>query len=72
MCRNPTVTEMSFKFGLRWSGKGFTYSSSPGWHFPDKPVLDDFEIVYFAGAQVIDLANAQKGFVTAGITGKLG
>ena len=56
------------EFGLRWSGKGFTYSSSPGWHFPDKPVLDDFNIDHFAGvAQVIDLTQcSKKGFVTAG------
>ncbi len=63
------------EFGLRWGGKGFTYSSSPGWHFPDKPVLDDFDIDYFAGvAQVIDLTQyAKKGFVTAGdFTDKIG
>ena len=22
------------EFGLRWAGKGFTYASAPGWHFP--------------------------------------
>lgn len=63
------------EFGLRWSGKGFTYSSSPGWHFPDKPVLDDFNIDHFAGvAQVIDLTQcSKKGFVTAGdFTDKIG
>ena len=45
------------EFGLRWAGKGFTYASAPGWHFPDKPTLDDLEINDFAGvAEVIDLS----------------
>ena len=56
------------EFGLRWAGKGFTYSSSPGWHFPDKPLLEDFNLDDFAGvANVIDLTeSAQAGVITAG------
>ena len=56
------------EFGLRWAGKGFTYASAPGWHFPDKPTLDDLGINDFAGvAEVIDLSeNAKSGFIAAG------
>ena len=63
------------EFGLRWAGKGFTYASAPGWHFPNKPTLDDLEINDFAGvAEVIDLSeNAKSGFIAAGdFTNKIG
>ena len=63
------------EFGLRWSGKGFTYTSSPGWHFPNKPLLEDFNLDNFAGvAKVIDLTDrAKSGFITAGdFTDKIG
>ena len=56
------------EFGLRWAGAGFTYASSPGWHFANKPSLDDLNIDNFAGvAEVIDLSgSADSGFVAAG------
>ena len=63
------------EFGLRWAGKGFTYTSSPGWHFPNKPLLEDFNLDNFAGvAKVIDLTDrAKSGFITAGdFTDKIG
>ena len=47
------------EFGLRWSGQGFTYASSPGWKIPDKPSLDDLPISSFVGvASVIDLSRS--------------
>ena len=63
------------EFGFRWAGRGFTYASAPGWHFPDEPSLDDLDIDNFAGvAEVIDLSeSADKGFVAAGdFTNKIG
>jgi len=63
------------EFGFRWAGKGFTYASAPGWHFKDKPTLDDFQIENFASiAWVIDLTQSAKtGFITAGdFTDKIG
>ena len=47
------------EFGLRWAGRGFTYTSAPGWHMPGRPTLDDLTPETFAGvASVIDLAAA--------------
>ena len=63
------------EFGFRWAGKGFTYASAPGWHFPYEPSLDDIHIENFAGvAEVIDLSeSADRGFVAAGdFTNKIG
>ena len=63
------------EFGIRWAGKGFTYVSAPGWHFANKPTLDDLEMDSFAGvAEVIDLSkSAESGFVSAGdFTNKIG
>lgn len=47
------------EFGLRWSGRGFTYTSAPGWHIAGQPSLDDLPVNRFAGvATVIDLREA--------------
>lgn len=56
------------EFGLRWSGRGFTYASAPGWHIANQPTLDDLPIDLFAGvATVIDLSKAAtSGQVNAG------
>lgn len=52
------------EFGLRWCGRGFTYTSGPGWHLPDRPTLDDLPIDCFAGvATVIDLTKAAEAKV---------
>src|SRR6056297_3243294 len=56
------------EFGLKWSGRGFTYTSAPGWHVPEGPTLDDLTVGTFAGvANVIDLSNAaSSGRVSPG------
>lgn len=56
------------EFGLRWCGRGFTYTSAPGWHIVGQPTLDDLEIDRFAGvATVIDLSHvAGHGPVSPG------
>ena len=63
------------EFGLRWAGKGFTYSSAPGWHFAGMPSLDDINPEVFASvAQVVDVSEAAaSGVVNAGdFTSKIG
>ncbi|MEM1361245.1 MAG: cyclase family protein [Pseudomonadota bacterium] len=56
------------EFGLRWCGRGFTYSSAPGWHIAGQPSLDDLPASRFAGvATVIDLTEcAASGSVNPG------
>lgn len=56
------------EFGLKWSGRGFTYASSPGWRISEAPTLDDLPIDIFAGvADVIDLSGpAAGGYISAG------
>ena len=50
------------EFGLRWSGQGFTYASSPGWKIKGEPSLDDLPISNFVGmASVINLSNSNQG-----------
>ena len=49
------------EFGLRWSGQGFTYASSPGWKIKGEPTLDDLPISNFVGmASVINLSNSNQ------------
>lgn len=49
------------EFGLRWSGRGFTYQSAPGWTVPGAPSLDDLSPQTFAGvARVVDLTQAAR------------
>ena len=56
------------EFGLRWCGRGFSYTSAPGWHIAGQPTLDDLPANHFAGvATVIDLRDAAaQGMINPG------
>lgn len=56
------------EFGLAWSGRGFSYSSAPGWRIAGAPSLDDLAPETFAAvASIVDLtAAAQRGRISPG------
>ena len=59
------------EFGLRWSGRGFTYASAPGWHIPGRPTLDDLAPETFVGvASVIVALFAIQAAISRRINGK--
>ena len=61
------------EFGLRWSGRGFTYTSSPGWHRAGAATLDDLSPEAFAGvASVVDLSIPQASISPGAFTDAIG